>query len=124
MAGAVKVVGLAALQGHLVQLGAEIDALDVMKDLAEQGARLASSFAPRRSGRLAASVRGGRARNSATVRAGSVAVPYAGVINYGWRKRNIQPAYFMERASGVLRPRIPTRLEIAINRLIAAKGLA
>ena len=46
---------------------------------------------PKRTGRLAASVRNAGTKTAAIVRAGSSAVPYAGVIHWGWPARNIAP---------------------------------
>lgn len=50
------------------------------------------------SGRLVKSVRQGKAKSFAVVRAGSKSVPYAGVQNYGWDARNIRPVYFLNDA--------------------------
>lgn len=116
---------MAALQKDLRALGFELeDIKDGMADLAKEGARLAASFAPRRSGRLAASVKGDRAKNAAIVEAGGRQVPYAGVINYGWPKRNIAPAGFMQRADAVLSARVVTNLDRAVTKLIREKGLS
>jgi uncharacterized small protein (DUF1192 family) len=120
----IQVSGLAQLQKDLVLLGVKIDDLkDVMARLAQEGARLAASLAPRKTGRLAESVRGNRAKNAAIVRAGSARIVYAGPINYGWPKRNIEPAGFMQRALDLMKPHVGADLERAINKLIAEKGL-
>ena len=42
---------------------------------------------------------GNRAKARAVVTAGRAATPYAGVQNYGWRRRNITPSYFLNRAA-------------------------
>lgn len=44
---------------------------------------------PKRTGRLAASMRNAGTNTAAIVRAGSSGVPYAGPIHWGWAKRNI-----------------------------------
>ena len=49
----------------------------------------APAYAPLRSGALAGSIRGSGAKAAATVRAGGAKVPYAGVQEYGWPRRNI-----------------------------------
>ena len=49
-------------------------------------------------GRLAASIRAGKAKTRATVSAGYARTPYAGVINYGWPARRIAPSYFLNDA--------------------------
>lgn len=119
-----KVEGLNKLVRDLQTLGVEIDDLkDSFSKLADKGAKVAASFAPRRSGKLAASVRGNRAKNKAVVSAGKARVPYAGPINYGWRKRNIEPSHFMQKADEVLRPEALQLLEQEINRKIRERGL-
>jgi hypothetical protein len=126
MAAAVgfKVEGLNKLVRDLQTLGIEIDDLkDSFSKIADKGARVAASFAPRKSGALAASVRGNRAKNKAVVAAGKAKVPYAGPINYGWQKRNIAPSHFMQKADEVLRPEALKLLEQEINRKIAERGL-
>lgn len=53
---------------------------------------------PNRTGRLEASVRAGKGKTKAVVRAGGARVPYAGVIHYGWPARNIAPNEFLRIA--------------------------
>lgn len=123
--GGVQVTGLAALQRDLRTLGVELnDLTDVMGDLAAQGARLAASFAPRRTGTLAAAIRGSHTSNAAVVTVDAKRVPYAGVINYGWRKHNIAPARFMQHAAKAMRPQVTKHLSRAITKLIEQKGLS
>jgi hypothetical protein len=50
------------------------------------------------SGRLAASIRSTGQARTGVVRAGSAGVPYAGVIHYGWPKRNIRANPFLTSA--------------------------
>jgi len=52
---------------------------------------------PRRSGRLAGSVRGKATTRQATISAGKASVPYAGVIHFGWPRRNIRANRFLYR---------------------------
>lgn len=59
----------------------------------------AAARARRRTGRLAASVRGNRSASRATVLAGGAAIPYAGVQEYGWPARNIEPHPFVTAAA-------------------------
>lgn len=47
-----------------------------------------------RTGRLAGSVRAGATQKAGVIRAGSKAVRYAGVVNYGWPARGIRPRLF------------------------------
>lgn len=50
-------------------------------------------------GRLSASVRPGATKTAAVVRAGRSTVPYAGVIHYGWPRRNIKAQPFLSDAA-------------------------
>lgn len=122
----VRVEGLNALIRHLEQLGGDVEDLkDVFAGIADKGARLASSFAPHATGRLAASVRGNRAKNKAVVTAGYASrVPYASVINYGWAKRNIAPARYMQRADDALQPIAIDDLDKGLDAAIRKRGLA
>lgn len=122
--GGVRVTGLNKVVRDLQALGLELDDLkDAFAGIAADGARLAAGFAPKRSGALAASIRGNRAKNKAVVAAGRARVPYAGPINYGWRKRRIAPALFMQKADEAMRPRALAELEQAIDRKIRERGL-
>lgn len=123
-AGSVKVDGLNKTLTALQRFGVEAqDLKDVMAGISAEGARLASSFAPKRSGRLAASVRGNKAKAKAIVIAGRARVPYAGAINYGWPRRGIRPALFMQRADAQLAPRAVEMLEKGLDEVIGKVGL-
>lgn len=123
-AGSVKVEGLTQTVRALEQLGVEVaDLKDVMGEIAAEGARLASSFAPKRSGHLSGTIRGNKAKAKAIVIAGRARVPYAGAINYGWPRRNIRPALFMQRADKALAPRAVQMLEAGLDRVIAKADL-
>lgn len=122
---AAKVEGLTETLRGLQRIGVEAgDLKDAMAEIAAEGARLASSFAPKRSGRLASSVRGNRAKAKAVVTAGRArTVPYARVINYGWPKRGIRAARFMQRADEQLQPRAVEMLETGLDKAIRRAGL-
>lgn len=123
-AGGVQVTGLNKLTRDLQTLGLELDDLkDAFGKIAAQGAGVASSFAPKRTGALQKSVRGNRAKNKAIVAAGRARVKYAGPVNYGWPKRGIKPALFMQRADQVMRPIALNQLEKSIELKIRQKGL-
>ena len=85
--------------------------------------QVAAGFAPKRTGRLAASVRGSRAKNKAVVMAGRASVVYAGPINYGWPARKIAASGFMQKADEVMAPKALQALEDAIESKIKSKGL-
>lgn len=123
-AGSVKVEGLNQTLTALQRFGVEAEDLkEVMAEIAAEGARLASSFAPTRTGRLAASVRGNKAKAKAIVIAGRARVPYAGAINYGWPARGIGAALFMQKADKQLADRAVQMLDQGIDRVITKVGL-
>lgn len=96
----VKVSGDKVVAAQFKLLG--FKARDLERAFAEIGADVAhdaSAMAPKVSGRLAGNVRAGRAKTRASIAVGGVAVPYAGPINYGWKRRNISPTLFMNRAA-------------------------
>lgn len=119
-----KVEGLNKTLTALQRFGVEAqDLKDVMAEIAAEGARLASGFAPTRTGRLAKTVRGNKAKAKAIVIAGRARVPYAGAINYGWPKRGIRPALFMQKADAALAPRAVEMLETGLDKAISKVGL-
>lgn len=65
------------------------------KQAAEVVVPTARAEAPRRSGRLAASVAAKATQKYGAVKAGTAArVPYAGPIHFGWFRRHIRPNPF------------------------------
>jgi hypothetical protein len=120
----IRVDGLQQVVRARLAIGLDVDDLkDAFSDIAREGAQLASRAAPRLTGTLAADIRGNRARSKAVVAAGRVSVPYAGPINYGWAKRGIAPAGFMQAADREWQPYALRRLVHDINSKIAEKGL-
>lgn len=120
----VEITGLREVVRAMEQLGVDLDDIkDAMAGIAARGSQIAASKAPRVSGRLAASVRGNRAKGKAVVTAGRASVPYAGAINYGWPRRNIAPALFLQNAEEELAPQAVQLLEDGVNRQIKKRGL-
>ena len=123
--GGVRVEGLNQLTRDLLALGLTVDDLKgAFGAISAQGAALAADFAPHRTGRLARSVRGNRAKNKAVITAGrKSSTPYAGAINYGWPARGIEASEFMQRADLAMRPVAVEKLEAEIDRAINRRGL-
>jgi hypothetical protein len=120
-----KVEGLSRLTKDLKAAGADVDDLkDAFAKIAKQGTDIAAGYAPKRTGRLAASIRGNRAAGKAVVTAGRASVKYAGPINYGWPKRNIAASGFMQKASDEVGPQALDILQDEVNQAIRARGLA
>ena len=100
MAGpTVKVVGAAELQAGLRHLGAEAADPDVAKRGAELVVDAARDRAPVASGALVGSIRVEMALPDAAVVAGSPAVPYAGVQEFGWPARGIAGTHYLADAA-------------------------
>jgi hypothetical protein len=122
--GGFKVEGLAQLVRDLKAIGVEVEDLkESFSKIASEAADIAASHAPKKSGRLAASVRGNRAQSKAVVTAGRASVPYAGAINYGWPRRGIAASGFMQKADERMRPKAIQLLEDEINKHIRKRGL-
>jgi len=124
MASGVRVENLNKTVRALQSFGVEVlDLKEVFSGIADEGARLASSFAPKRSGRLAQTIRGNKAKNKAVVAAGKARVKYAGAINYGWPARNIKPRLFMQQADAKLGPLAVDMLDAGLTEAARKAGL-
>lgn len=121
----VQVEGLSKLVRSLQEAGVSIgDLKDAFSAISRQAADLAARYAPRNTGKLRSSIRGDKAKNKATVRAGSARkVPYAGAINYGWKRHNIAPQRFMQKADEAIRPDVPRLIESNIRSAMEKAGL-
>ena len=93
----IRTQGLAKTAKALEKAGADsTDMKQLMYDIGMIVVR--ASQPPVLTGRLAASLRAGRGKTKAVVRAGGARVPYAPVIHYGWSTRNIEPQPFLLEA--------------------------
>lgn len=96
----VRIEGLNELVRTLKRAGADISELKEAHAKAGQiVATEAEAIAPRRSGRLAGTIRAARQVRRARVQAGRASVPYAGPIHWGWPARNIEPQPFLSEAA-------------------------
>lgn len=77
-----------------------------LREVHAAAARLVAARAdpPRRTGRLAATIRAGATQRQATVRAGYARVPYAPVIHWGWPARGIRAQPFLSEAAQASEP--------------------
>jgi hypothetical protein len=124
-AAGVQIVGAKRLRRTLKAAGIELEDLKAANAaVASLVAQAAAGRAPKRTGRLAASVRGNRAQARATVLAGRASVPYAGPIHWGWPRRGIKANPFLADTAAALEPAwiaIYTReVEKAINKIEGA----
>lgn len=119
MAGeAVRIEGASELRRALRDVaGGLADLKDAHREVGQIVADRATTIAPRRSGRLAGSVRAARQASGAIVRAGRSSLPYAGVIHFGWPAHNIEPQPFLYDALDDRRNQVIDAYERRINAL-------
>lgn len=84
----------------------------------------AQAHIPVRTGALSASLRAGRGKTKAVVRAGRALVPYAGVIHYGYPARNIAPTMFLVKSMRANQQAVIERLNEGLNDLLKKNGFA
>jgi hypothetical protein len=108
---------LRQVEGGMADLkGAHAEAAKIVEVAAER-------IAPKRSGRLAASVRSTGQARQGVVRAGKAAVPYAGVIHFGWPARRIAPQPFLYDALDYRRGEVIDVYNATVNKLIKKHDL-
>ena len=81
-------------------------------------AEAAMAGAPRRSGRLAGSIRPSGTKAAAIVRAGGARIPYAGVQEYGWPGHNIPAQPYIVPAAHDTESTWIARYEAAVDQLL------
>lgn len=125
MPARVQVEGLREIVRDLEAAGAELDDLkDVFAPIAAEGATVARPFAPRRSGALASSVRGNRAKNKAVITIGKGrSNAYAAPLIWGWPARNIKASPLVPRTNQWMESEVPGLIETGIDRVMEGLGL-
>lgn len=124
---AVKVRGLNRLVRTLREAEREFDIkgtytgpiAEVMKEAGDMAAAAIRAEAPKRSGRLARSVRAGRAVGRARVSVGRKSVPYAGPIHWGWPEHNIEANKFGTRGLQAVDGQVAEKFEQGMKRVLA-----
>lgn len=112
----VKVVGLNELVRTMKRAGLDITELkDAHHRAGEIVAQYAETIVPRRSGRLASSIRAAKQVRRARVQAGRASVPYAAPIHWGWPRRNIAANPFLSDAARATESHWRTEYEHAIE---------
>jgi phage gpG-like protein len=117
----IQVEGLRELQRALRQAAdTELpkELRQVNKQVAERVVSAALTRVPRRTGRLAASIKPVGSNLSASVKAGGARVPYAAAIHWGWRKRNIAPRPFLVDAADAVARDVADAYVKALDRLL------
>lgn len=122
--GGVRVEGLNRVTRALQGLGLDVeDLVGAFGAIADQAVDRIQAHVPKRSGALASDIRGNKSKNKAVVRAGRAAIPYAGPINYGWPKRGIEAAGFMQKGDEEMQPIAAQLLADEIDKRVRARGL-
>lgn len=118
----VRIDGLRKTISRMSKAGTDAeDMKDLMHSLGEivvKGAQV-----PNRSGKLATTIRAGRGKTKAVVRAGGARAPYAAVIHYGWPARQIARQPFLTDALTRRHGQIFAALESGIDALLAKNDL-
>lgn len=97
---ALQVDGARQLRTALKRAGVDVqDLKDAHRQVAELVAQRSAPRAPRRTGRLAATVRPAGTQSAAIVRAGRASVPYAGPIHWGHPSRGITAQPWLAEAA-------------------------
>lgn len=121
----VEVKGLKETLRALDMAGADAqDMRDLMHSTGTIIADAARPLAPVKTGRLAGSIRAGRGKTKAVIRAGTPArSPYAGVVHYGWPQRNISETMFLVRAFQAKRGEALSHIERGLADLLRKNRL-
>ena len=123
-AASIKVEGLNKLVRQLKQLNPDL--VDEMKranrDIADSLVPVAKRKAPKRTGRLADSIRSSGQARSGVVRAGKARVPYAGPIHFGWASRRIRPQPFLYDALDERRSVIEREYVSRVDKIVRKVG--
>jgi len=99
MAEAITVEGIKEVTDSLKKLNKDLESnIELNKELSTTLSQKASAMAPVLTGALASSVKGNPSAEKAQILAGSAAVPYAGVQEYGWPERNIKAQPYLNPA--------------------------
>ena len=117
---AVEVIGAKKLRSTLRKAGADMkDLTAVHREVGGIVAGAARPTTPRRSGRLASTVRAGATQTAAITRAGYARVPYAQPIHWGWPRRGIRAQPWLTVAAQSTEPTWFARYEAGIESILA-----
>ena len=95
----ISIQGVKEVTDSLNKLARDLQSnIELNKELSTTLSQKASAMAPKLTGALASSVIGNPSAEKAQILAGSAAVPYAGVQEYGWPERNIRPQPYLNPA--------------------------
>lgn len=118
----ISIKGLGRAMRALERAGADAQN---MRDLMHQLGMLVVTAArpPVKTGRLADSLRAGRGKTKAVVRAGGRRAPHAGIQEYGDPHRGIPATFYIRNALQAQRPNILTQLDAGIDSILRDNDL-
>lgn len=99
------------------------DLRDLMHSLGLIVVGAARPNTPTLSGALAGTLRAGRGKTKAVIRAGNARVPYAGVQHYGWPARGLSAQPFLTNAVQSTRAQTFAALDEGIGELLRKQNL-
>lgn len=98
--GGVHVEGLANLRRTMKSAGVDLKELSkINRAAATMVANAARLPAPKRTGRLAASIRPSGTQKAGVIKAGRKSIPYGPPIHWGWFSRGINPNPWISRTA-------------------------
>ena len=98
--GGVHVEGLANLRRTMKSAGVDLKELSkINRETATMVANAAVLPAPKRTGRLAASIRPSGTQKAGVIKAGRKSIPYGPPIHWGWFSRGIKPNSWISRTA-------------------------
>lgn len=120
----VKVTGLGDVSAALKKAGA--DATDLREVVHDVGMIVVNAALPKmreRTGAMKDTLRAGRGKQKAVVRAGGGPVAWAATNEYGFAARNISPSFAINTARSENRDEIVDRFESGIEDVLRNAGL-
>lgn len=116
----IEVRGSKELRRTMKRAGEDLSELkDAHMGAARMVVGLALPNAPRRTGRLAASVRPGASNTAATIRAGGARLPYAAAIHWGWPRRGISAQPWLSQTAQQSEPAWVPIYTRAVDKILA-----
>ncbi len=118
----IRITGLRKTLAALSKAGADAESMrELMHAIGMTVVRAAGP--PVLTGRTSSTLRAGRGKTKAVVRAGGARAPYAPVPHYGWPARNIAPNPWLATALQQTRSRVLAQLDRGLGDLLKKNDL-
>ncbi|MFD6094666.1 HK97 gp10 family phage protein [Oerskovia sp. NPDC060338] len=99
------------------------DMKDLMHSIGNTVVSAAEPLAPYKTGKLRGSIRAGKGKTKAVVRAGGARYPYAGVQHYGWPAHGIEGTHFLTQGLSASRARVLAQLNEGLDDILVKNNL-